>query len=120
MIIDPMKNKSFANRLSYAWQGVRTAWAGEKRFRTQVMVGGGAIGLLIVLRPNAIWWAIFLLITGAVLAAELINTALEHVVDKLHPEVHPAIRSAKDCAAGAVLVLSIAALGILAAFLIGQ
>ncbi len=41
-----------------------------------------------------------------VLAAELFNTALEHALDGLHPEQAPFVRVAKDCAAGAVLVLS--------------
>jgi diacylglycerol kinase len=38
------------------------------------------------------------------------NTALEHLTDRLHPEQHPAIRAAKDCAAAAVLLASISAL----------
>ena len=42
-------------------------------------------------------------------AAELLNTALEHLADRLHPEQHPTIQAAKDCAAAAVLVASLAA-----------
>lgn len=113
-----MKNKSFLNRFRFAWAGICTGWRQEKSFRTQVVLGAGAIGTLVSLRPPAIWWAVFLLVIGAVLAAELINTALELVVDRLHPETHPMIRKAKDCAAGAVLILSFAALGIFAALLL--
>lgn len=113
-----MKNKSFLNRFRFAWAGIRTGWAQEKSFRTQVALAIGAIGVLVVLRPQAVWWAIFFLIISAVLAAELINTALELIVDRLHPETHPMIRRAKDCAAGAVLILSIAAVGILLALLL--
>ena len=36
--------------------------------------------------------------------------------DHLHPEQHPKIKAVKDCAAGAVLVASVAALGVAAAF----
>ena len=50
------------------------------------------------------------------LAAELFNTAIESLADHLHPEQHPAIKVVKDCAAGAVLVASVAALGVAAAF----
>ena len=53
---------------------------------------------------------------GAVLAAETFNTALEHALDRLHPEQDPAIGLAKDCAAGAVLVLSLVSLCVLATF----
>jgi undecaprenol kinase len=41
-----------------------------------------------------------------VLALELVNAALEYVIDRLHPEIHPEIRFAKDAAAGAVLIAS--------------
>ena len=44
-----------------------------------------------------------------VLGLELVNTALEHLADHLHPETHAEIRIAKDCAAAAVLVASAAA-----------
>ena len=45
-----------------------------------------------------------------VIAAELINTALEQLADHLHPEQHPRIKIVKDCAAAAVLILSAGAL----------
>lgn len=51
-------------------------------------------------------------------SAELINTALEHLVDHLHPERHSAIKRVKDCAAGAVLVLSLASVAVFIAFLV--
>jgi diacylglycerol kinase (ATP) len=54
----------------------------------------------------------------AVLAAELFNTALEQLADRLHPEQHPQIRIAKDCAAAAVLVVSIGAIVVAAALLL--
>ena len=80
-------------------------------------MGLGAFGLLVILRPVPVWWALFLLVIGAVLAIELINTALESLIDRLHPEIHPMIARAKDCAAGAVLILSLSAVGILFALL---
>lgn len=76
-----------------------------------------ALILLFTLRPPAIWWALVLVVIAFVLAAELFNTALEHLADHLHPEQHPKIRVAKDCAAAAVLVLSMAALGLSALIL---
>jgi undecaprenol kinase len=52
-----------------------------------------------------------------VLAAELFNTALEHALDHLHPDLHPAIKVSKDCAAGAVLVFSLSSVATFLAFL---
>lgn len=112
-----MKNKSFPARFRFAWAGIGEAWRAEKSFRTQVVMAAGALGIFGALGPKPIWWAVLFLILGAVLAAELFNTALERVVDCLHPEQHPMLRVAKDCGAGAVLVLSASALLILVALL---
>jgi undecaprenol kinase len=60
--------------------------------------------LLAIVRPAPLWWALVLLASAGVLAAELFNTAIEHLADHLHPDLHPAIRIVKDCAAAAVLL----------------
>lgn len=61
---------------------------------------------LIVIAPPPEWCALVALACGAVLTTELINTAVEHLADHLHPERHPSIRVVKDCAAAAVLISS--------------
>jgi diacylglycerol kinase (ATP) len=53
-----------------------------------------------------------LLASSGVVAAELANTAVEHLADHLHPEIHPSIRIVKDCAAGAVLIAVAGAIGV--------
>ncbi len=73
-------------------------------------------GALLWFAPGATWWAIVALTVAFVLAAEIVNTAVEGLADHLHPEQHPAIKVVKDCAAGAVLVATVAALGVAAAF----
>jgi len=72
---------------------------------------------MVYLRPAPLWWAIMAVTVMLVLAAELFNTALEILVDHLHPDQHPRIKLVKDCAAGAVLVISIAAVGVAVALL---
>jgi len=52
-----------------------------------------------------------------VLGAELVNTAIECLADHLHPEQHPRIKLVKDCAAAAVLVVSLGAVSVALAFL---
>ena len=52
-------------------------------------------------------YILLLLTIGGVMAAEMFNTALEELCDKLSSEYHPLIKFAKDCAAGAVLVLAV-------------
>ncbi len=105
-----MKNQGFGARLGFAWTGLRVAWRSERSLRTQVWIGLAVIPVMAVLRPALLWWALTGMMITLVLAAELINTALEHLVDHLHPERHPRIKIVKDCAAAAVLLLSIGAM----------
>jgi undecaprenol kinase len=115
-----MKNQAFRHRFRYALAGIKAAWQAENSFRAQAICGLLVVLVLIMLRPEPVWWALLLLTTGAVLAAELLNTALEHVMDRLHPEQHPMIARAKDCAAGAVLLLSLVAVAVFGAFLVNS
>ena len=61
------------------------------------------------LRPGWVWAALVALSIGLVLAAELFNGGLEYLIDRVHPEIHDEIKFAKDAAAGAVLLTSLAA-----------
>lgn len=112
-----MKNQSFRRRAGFAIQGVLWAWRGEASFRQQAVIALGVLLILLWCRPAMVWWALLLMNCGLVLAAELFNTALEHALDHLHPERHPAIEVAKDCAAGAVLLLSLTGLCVFITFL---
>ncbi len=115
-----MKNRPFAARLGFALAGWATAWRREASFRTQSVLALGALGALILLRPAPLWWAIVAIVIALVLALELLNSALEAVIDLLHPDIHPQIKAAKDMAAGAVLMLSCAAIAVAAALLVAQ
>jgi len=100
------KNQPFAVRLRFAMAGVMAALRSEHSLRFQSAALVCVIVVLMVFRVEPVWWAIVAIAGSAVLSAELFNTALEHLVDHLHPEIHPRIRIVKDCAAGAVLISS--------------
>lgn len=51
-------------------------------------------------------WAILLICMGAVIAVEMLNTAIERLCDHVTPEIHPDIKIIKDVASGAVLVMA--------------
>lgn len=104
-----MKNQPFLRRLRHAVDGIGAALRAEASLRTQSLLAAGAAIVLLVLRPPLVWVALCILAAALVLALELVNTALEQLADRLHPETHPAIRTAKDCAAGAVLIASVTA-----------
>lgn len=105
-----MKNRPFTQRLTSAWSGLRSAWHSEASLRAQVVISGLLLIVLGILRPAPVWWAMSGMAAALVIAAELFNTALEHLADHLHPGQHARIKLVKDCAAAAVLILSIAAL----------
>jgi diacylglycerol kinase (ATP) len=111
-----MKNQSFPRRVAFAFAGIRAAWRTESSFKVHVVATVAALGALLYWRPSPLWWAIVTIVVATVVAAELVNTAIEHLADRLHPEQHPWIQVSKDCAAGAVLVASVAALAVAAAF----
>lgn len=113
-----MKNQPFYKRILFALQGIQAALKMESSFRMQCLAALMLLILLACVRPAMIWWALLLLNCGLVLAAELFNTALENLVDHLHPDVHPSIKIVKDCAAASVLILSMSAAAVFFAFLI--
>lgn len=112
-----MKNQPFYKRIGYSYCGFYSAWRLERSFRTQLFFAAGVLSLLVVLRPKPMWWALLVMSIAMVLGAELFNTALEQALDHLHPDLHPSIKIAKDCAAGAVLVMSVCAVSVFVAFL---
>jgi undecaprenol kinase len=110
------KNHSFPQRLRYALHGIAHALRSEHSLQFQAGVLVAVLVALGVLRPRPVWWALALLASALVIAAELMNTALEELADHLNPQEHPRIRLVKDCAAGAVLVAVLGALGVALAF----
>ncbi len=112
------KNRSFRARLGFALRGVAHGVRSERSLRMQLTVFAAVLVVLAVLRPVALWWALVLLASCGVVAAELLNTAIERLADELHPEDHPAVRIAKDCAAAGVLLASLGAAAVGVALLL--
>ncbi|MGF1570773.1 MAG: diacylglycerol kinase family protein [Nodosilinea sp.] len=90
---------------TYAWQGVTYAFRTQRNFRIHVVVGTLAVSLALWLGLSGVEIAVIILTCGAVLTMELINTALESVVDlTVQQTYHELAKIAKDCAAAAVLI----------------
>ena len=106
------KNQPFRVRFRYAVAGIAAGVRTEHSLRIQLAMLAVAILVLCVFRPEPIWWALIALSAASVIAAELLNTAIEHLADHLHPDSHSRIQLVKDCAAGAVLVASCGAFAV--------
>lgn len=103
----------------YAWTGICYAFLTQRNFRIHVVIGSLAIGLGVFLHVSLMEIAVIVLTIGAVLAMELLNTAIESLVDlTVQQTYHDLAKIAKDCAAGAVLVSSFAAIAIAGCLLV--
>ena len=85
----------------FAWAGVRHAYGTQANFRIECWAALVALGLCVWLRAPL---APVALACALVLSLELLNTALEAVVDLVSPEWHALAGVAKDAAAAAVLL----------------
>jgi undecaprenol kinase len=115
-VTSPYKKQAFRVRLGYALRGFAHGFSSEASLKFQAGAGAGARQALLILRPAPVWWALVLLAIAAVLAAELFNTAIEQLADELQRENSPGIGIVKDCAAAAVLMAAVGALGVAVAF----
>ncbi|MEJ2478808.1 MAG: diacylglycerol kinase [Acidihalobacter sp.] len=102
------KNRPLTHKLRFALAGWRHAWRGEDNFRRLVWLGLAAVAFFIALRPTALWWALIALCIGLMWTLELVNTAVEELVDLLSPEQRVEAGRIKDLMAGAVLSLGLA------------
>lgn len=102
--------RQFAKALSYAVEGIRHAVSTQRNLRFHLLAAVIAVLLGFIKRLEQTEWMILTLLIASVISAELMNTAIEAVVDLISPQHHPLAKVAKDAAAGAVLVLSIGAL----------
>jgi diacylglycerol kinase (ATP) len=94
----------------YAWAGVRYAFVTQRNFRIHTCVGSLTIASGILLQVTGASLAILTLTSALVMILELLNTALESVVDlTVGQSYHELAKIAKDCAAGAVLISALAA-----------
>ena len=92
----------------HALQGIWGAIRSEAHLRFHIMIAVLILVFAYFYGMNSTDWAILILMIGAVISAELFNTALERAVDTATDEIKPSAKLAKDSAAGAVLVLAAA------------
>lgn len=95
--------------LAYAVSGIVHAWRTQRNLRIQVALGAIAFVIFGSLRVPPLALALLALTIAFVLAMEIMNTALEALVDLASPQLHPLAKIAKDAAAGAVLVSAVGA-----------
>ena len=102
--------KRFINSFHYSWDGIKYAFKYEQSMFIHVLMTLLVVVCGIVLELNFQEWLLCIILIGLVIATEVINTAIEAVVDLACPEIHPLAKTAKDTAAAAVFVFALTAL----------
>jgi diacylglycerol kinase len=107
-----MHRRSLAASFRDAFRGIGHTLLTQRNAKIQLAVGVIVLIAAAVLRVSVGDFAVLILTSAAVLAAETVNTAIETLVDAFCPGPNEAARIAKDAAAGAVLLLAIASVGV--------
>lgn len=101
-----MDSRKFFKSFTFAIQGIITA-AKDQNMRFHLISAVVVIIAGLITGLSITEWLILILMISLVISAEMINTAIERVVDLASPSIHPLAKDAKDIAAGAVLVFAV-------------
>ncbi|HBW34958.1 diacylglycerol kinase family protein [Desulfosporosinus sp. BICA1-9] len=100
----------FWRSLNQAWRGMLYTLKTQGHMQFHVFAGILVLSVAWWAKVSRFEWLILVLAIGSVIGAEVMNSAVEIVVDMVQPNFHPLAGMAKDVASGAVLVTSIQAI----------
>lgn len=103
------KKNPLYKSFGYAFEGIYAGIKKERNMKIHCIMMILVIIAGIVVKLSLVKWCICLILFGLILSLELVNTALEAVVDLVTEEKKPLAKLAKDTAAGAVLIAAIMA-----------
>ena len=104
------KNKTFLKALQCSLSGIKYTFQNERNLRIQALFAILAILIGVFLCFTYFEFAVLFITIGMVFLAELVNTAIEVMLDLYSQEENQTIKIAKDIASGAVLITSIVAI----------
>lgn len=100
----------FLRSFKYAFKGILKAFRDERNLKVQVLIAIVVTCSGFYFQLSDTEWVVILLCMAMVIGLELVNSAIETLVDLISPEWNPLAGKAKDIAAGAVLFVSIISL----------
>jgi diacylglycerol kinase len=100
---------SWLQKFRCAFRGVTFAFRSQKSFAVHLGVAAAVIAAGVLLRVTLVEWCLLILCIVTVVAAELANTAIEHLARAITDEHDEEIRDALDVTSGAVLLAAIGA-----------
>jgi diacylglycerol kinase len=105
-----IENKKIINSFKYAIEGIIASFKSERNMKIHVLATIIVVILGLILKINIVEWCFCIISIVLVISAELLNTAIENIVDMISTEKNEKAKLVKDISAGAVLVLAIGAL----------
>lgn len=99
----------FLKSFGYAFKGWGASFKDGQNFKIQLLAGTCVIIAGFYFDVSRIEWTILLLTIALVLSLEMVNTAIEHLVNLVTRQQNPLAGKIKDIAAGAVLLASVIA-----------
>ncbi len=110
VLVTPHGGRTKQHPVVHALHGLRDAWLTEPNMRLHVLCAWVIVTLGVWMRLSRGEWLGIIVAIAMVVAAELVNTALEHVIDLVVGlRTDPVARYVKDAGAGAVLIAAVAA-----------
>jgi diacylglycerol kinase (ATP) len=86
----------------YSMKGIRSAWVNEAAFRQEAALAAVLLPLSFFVARDPFQWLLLVTPLFLILIVELLNSAIETVVDRIGPEVHDLSGRAKDMGSAAV------------------
>lgn len=90
--------------LKFSWAGLKAAWRHEEAFRQEIVISGVLLPAAFWLGESGVEKALLCAVVFLVLITEVLNSAVEAVVDRFGPELHDLAGRAKDLGSAAVFL----------------
>lgn len=107
--MDRQKKNPLYRSFGYAFEGIFSGIRKERNMKIHCIAVICVVIAGVIFKISCIEWCLCLILFGMILSLELVNTAMEAVVDLVTEEHRPLAKLAKDTAAGAVLIAAIMA-----------
>jgi diacylglycerol kinase len=104
-----MRSRNRLISFRYAFAGLAYVLRTQRNMWIHITIAAGVVALGLWLGLGTVEWAILIVTMALVFTAEFANTIVETTIDLITPEYHSLAKTAKDVAAGAVLLSAIAA-----------
>ncbi len=97
---------------AHAGRGILFAARAQRNFRLHLLAAVSVLALAVAFHFGRLEMILVILTVSLVILGELLNTALEYTLNLLEAHHHPVVRTAKDIAAGGVLLCVLGSIGV--------